>query len=289
MKPPEFDYLAARTLDEAIAQLVKHDGDAKILAGGQSLTPMLNFRLLHPKMLVDINRIPGLEGIQAQKGGLKIGALTRHRAIEMSREVAERQPVLAAAAKQVGHLAIRNRGTFGGSIAHNDPAAEFPMIAMLLDATVKVKGPGGVRSITAKELFVSYLSTSLRDGEILTEVEIPDLPANTGWGFEELSRRLGDFAIAAVCATVTVKDQKCTGARIAMAGVGPTPIRSAAAESKLQGQKLTEDVIKAAAEAASGDSDPNNDVHASADFRRHLVGVLTGRALKSAWQRATGA
>jgi CO/xanthine dehydrogenase FAD-binding subunit len=286
MKPPEFRYIAARSIDEAVAALATHNGDAKVLAGGQSLTPMLNFRLVHPSLLVDINRIQGLDGIQASKGGLKIGALTRHRTIEVSPVIRERQPLLAAAAAQVGHLAIRNRGTFGGSIAHNDPAAEFPMVALLLDAKIKTKGAAGERSIEAKDFLVSYLTTSLKEGEIVIEVEIPDLPANTGWGFEELSRRPGDFAMAAVCAAVTLKDGKCAGARISMAGVGPKALRAPTAEKALAGQKIGDDLLKKAATAARGDADPTNDVHASADFRRHLVEVLTERALRAACERA---
>ena len=288
MKPPEFRYVAARTVDEAIEALAKEGSDAKILAGGQSLTPMLNFRLAHPSLLVDINRIAGLDEIRPEKGGLKIGALVRHRAVEMSSVVRERQPLLAAVATQVGHLAIRNRGTFGGSIAHNDPAAEFPMAALLLDAKITSKGKKGGRTIAAKDFFVTYLTTSLEDGEIVTEVEIPDLAAKTGWGFEELSRRPGDFAIAAVCATVTMKNGSCEAARIAMAGVGSKALRAPGAEKILAGQKLGDDVLKKAAAAARDDCDPTNDVHASADFRRHLVEVLTERALHTACERATG-
>ena len=286
MKPPEFRYVAARSLDEAVAELKKHGGDAKVLAGGQSLAPMLNFRLVHPTALVDINRIKGLDGIQAAKGGLKIGALTRHRAIEVSPVVREHQPLLAAAASNVGHLAIRNRGTFGGSIAHNDPAAEFPMVALLLDAKIRAKGASGERTIDVKDFLVSFLTNSLKEGEIVTEIEIPDLPQNTGWGFEELSRRPGDFALAAVCAAVTLKDGKCAGARISMAGVGPKALRAASAEKILAGQKIGDDVLKKAAAAARDDADPSNDVHASADFRRHLVEVLTERALRAACERA---
>ena len=282
MKPPEFRYVAARSIDEAVAELAKGNGDAKVLAGGQSLAPMLNFRLVHPAVLVDINRIPGLDKVDAAKGSLKIGALVRHREIETSSVVRERQPILATAAKQVGHLAIRNRGTFGGSIAHNDPAAEFPMIAALLDAKITVKGASGERTIDAKDFFVGYLATALKDGEIVTSVEVPDMPAGSGWGFEELSRRPGDFAIAAVSAIVTLKDGKCSAARISMSGVGPKPMRSPGAEKILAGQKIDDEVLKKAAAAARDDSDPTNDVHGSADFRRHLVEVLTERVVRAA-------
>ncbi|MGD9765714.1 MAG: xanthine dehydrogenase family protein subunit M [Candidatus Binatia bacterium] len=286
MKPPVFKYVAARSVDEAVSHLAQHAGDAKVLAGGQSLTPMLNFRLARPKVLVDINRIGGLDGIKSDKGALTIGTLVRHRTVETSPVIAERFPILAAAAKQVGHLAIRNRGTFGGSLAHNDPAAEFPMIALLLDAEIKTKSSGGGRTIKAKDFFVTYLTSAVQDGEMVTEVRIPELPAKTGWGFEELSRRPGDFALAAVAATVTMNGGKCAEARISMAGVGPNPLRASEAEGLLKGQQLDEGLLKKAAAAAAKSADPSNDVHASADFRRHLVDVLTQRALKAAVERA---
>ncbi|HZP43504.1 MAG TPA: xanthine dehydrogenase family protein subunit M [Candidatus Binatia bacterium] len=288
MKPPAFDYVVARTVDEAVEQLNKRGGGAKILAGGQSLTPMLNFRLVHPEALVDINRIAGLNHITPQNGGVRIGALTRHRTIEESPVIREKLPVVAAAAAEVGHLAIRNRGTFGGSLAHADPAAEFPIVALALDATITTKNAKGGRTIKAKDFFVSYLQSAVEEGEIVTEVTLPGLPAKTGWGFEELCRRPGDFAIAAVCALVTFDGSTVKEARIAMGGVGPTALRAPAAEALLKGQALNEDTLKAAGEKAAEASDPSNDVHASADFRRHLVSVLTKRALQAAEKRAAG-
>lgn len=286
MKPPVFDYVAARSLDHAFESLGKRPGEAKVLAGGQSLTPMLNFRLAHPGMLVDINRIAGLDGIQEEGGGLRIGALARHRAVETSPLVAKKFPIITAAAEHVGHLAIRNRGTFGGSIAHADPAAEWPMIALLLDAELEAKSAKGTRKFAAKNFFTTFLSTALDDGEILTDVRLPALPAKTGWGFEELSRRPGDFALAAVSAVVTMEGKTCKDARIAMAGVGSTPLRADAAETLLKGKALDDAAIAQAGKKAAEASDPSNDVHASADFRRHLVSVLTVRALKSALARA---
>ena len=287
MKPPEFRYVAARSLDEALDALSADEG-GKVLAGGQSLTPMMNFRLARPSTLVDVNRIPGLGEIRAN-GALRIGALVRHRAIEISPLVRERQPVLAAAAAEVGHLAIRNRGTLCGSIAHADPAAEFPMVALLLDATMHVKGASGERRIPARDFFVTYLTSALRAGEILVEVEIPDLPPRTGWGFEELARRHGDFAIAAVAATVTLDGGTISAARIAMGGVGPTPLRAPGAETLLAGCKPDDAVWKRAAAAARDDADPTGDVHGTADYRRHLVETLTERALRAACDRASRA
>jgi aerobic carbon-monoxide dehydrogenase medium subunit len=286
MKPPAFEYVAARTIDEAIAQLNKYGEGAKIIAGGQSLTPMLNFRLVHPDVLVDINRIPGLDAITPQNGGFRIGALTRHRAIETSSAIAEKLPVLIAAAGQVGHLAIRNRGTFGGSLAHADPAAEWPVVVLALDGTITTKSAKGGRTIKAKDFFVSYLQSAVEDGEIVTEVTLPGLPPKTGWGFEELCRRPGDFAIAEVCALVTLDGGKVKEARISMGGVGPTALRAPEAEALLKGQAIGDDVLKRAGEKAAEASDPSNDVHASADFRRHLVAVLTKRAIQAAVQRA---
>lgn len=289
MKPPVFDYVAARSLDEAVEQLGKAGGEGKLLAGGQSLTPMLNFRLASPKLLVDINRIPGLGEVRSQDGGIEIGALVRHHALESSSLVREKLPIVAEAAGHVGHLAIRNRGTFGGSLAHADPAAEWPMIALLLDAEIHARGPKGTRRISAQDFFVTFLTTALEEDEILTGVQIPAIPARTGWGFEELSRRPGDFALAAVSALVTMDGDTCKEARISLAGVGPHAVRADEAESFLRGKRLEADVLKEAGTKAAEASDPSNDVHASADFRRHLVTVLTPRALRAAAERAAQA
>lgn len=286
MKPPAFEYVAARTIDEAVGQLSKHGDGAKIIAGGQSLTPMLNFRLVHPEVLVDINHIPGLDQIIPQNGGFRIGALTRHRAIESSTAIAEKLPVMRAAAGQVGHLAIRNRGTFGGSLVHADPAAEWPVVVLALDGTITTKTAKGGRTIKARDFFVSYLQSAVEDGEIVTEVTLPGLPPGTGWGFEELCRRPGDFAVAAVCALVTLDGGKMKDARISMGGVGATALRAPEAEAVLKGQTISDDLLKRAGEKAAEAADPSSDVHASADFRRHLVGVLTKRAVKAAVQRA---
>jgi CO/xanthine dehydrogenase FAD-binding subunit len=288
MKPPAFEYIAVRTTDEAISQLAKHK-TAKILAGGQSLTPMLNFRLAHPDMLIDINPIKELDYIREQNGGLRIGALTRHRLIESSKLVRDKLPILAVAAGEVGHLAIRTRGTFGGSLAHADPAAEFPMIALLLDAEIKARSASGERTIKTKDFLVSYLQSAVADGELVTEVYIPGIPAHSGWGFHELCRRPGDFALAAVCAIVTMNGSKCSNARIAMAGVGATALRAPEAEALLKGKAPDAALFKQAGQKASDASDPSNDVHASADFRRHLVDELTQRALKDAVERAAKA
>ncbi len=286
MKPPRFKYVAVNTVQEAVEQLARFPG-GKVLAGGQSLTPMLNFRLAHPEALVDINRVKELDFLVERNGGIRVGALTRHRTIESSALVREKFPLLAAAASEIGHLAIRNRGTFGGTLAHADPAAEFPMIALLLDAELTVKSVRGGRTLKAKDFLVSYLQSALEQDELVTEVYVPGLRPHTGWGFEELCRRPGDFAIAAVSATITLDGKKCADARVSMAGVGPKALRAPSAEALLKGQQPTEELLDRASEKAAEAADPSGDVHASADFRRHLVKVLARRALGSALSRAS--
>lgn len=286
MKPPPFKYIAPSTVDEALNVLSSQGDDVKILAGGQSLTPMLNFRLVHPKMLVDINRIKELAFIAESGAGLRIGSLSRHRTIETSDSIKNKCPILAAAAEHVAHVAIRTRGTFGGSLAHADPAAEFPMIALLLDSTINIRGPGGARAVPAKEFFVNLFTTAVMPGEILTDVYIPEFPPGMGWGFQELARRPGDFAIAIAAATVMMRGRKCKEVRISMGGVGPIPLRASAAEKLLEGQEPDDKVLEAAGKAASEASDPSNDLHGSAEFRRHVLNVLTQRALREAVARA---
>ena len=286
MKPPVFRYVRARSLEEATAELAREGGEAKVLAGGQSLVPMLNFRMAHPSALIDINQIPGLSEIKSESGAVRIGALTRHYAVEMSPLIAQKLPLIAAAAKHVAHVAIRNRGPFAGSLSHADPAAEWPLVARLFDAEIITRTAAGGRTLKAQEFFVTYLTTALAEDEIVTEIRIPEPLPGTGWGFEEMSRRLGDFALAAVGVLLTVHGGLCTQARIAMAGVGVTPLRAPRAEALLQGQKLTEDALRAAAAQAATECDPPTDIHASAELRRHLVSVLTRRALTAAVQRA---
>lgn len=286
MKPPVFRYVRARSLAEATAELAKEGGDAKVLAGGQSLVPMLNFRMAHPSALIDINQIPGLGEIKDEPGAVRIGALARHHAVEMSPLIAQKLPLIAAAAKHVAHVTIRNRGTFAGSLSHADPAAEWPLVARLFDAEIFTSTAGGGRTLKAQDFFVTYLTTALAEDEIVTAIRIPEPPPGTGWGFEEMSRRLGDFALAAVGVLVTVRNGVCSQARIALAGVGVTPLRVPRAEALLQGQQMTADVVEAAAAQAATECDPPTDIHASAALRRQLVSVLTRRALTAAIRRA---
>ena len=288
MKPPAFKYIAAASVEEAVSALRDHDSEAKVIAGGQSLVPMLNFRLLSPSVLVDLNRISGLDGIADNKGGLRIGALTRHHTLETSVLVKERFPVLNVAMQHVAHLAIRNRGTIGGSLSHADPAAELPTMAVLLDAEIDVVGIGGERTIPANEFFEGALMTALREDEIVTEVRLPANDASGGWAFEEFARRSGDFGIAGVAVTLTTSGDNITAARIALLGVGQTPLRANVAEDLLRGQRLDDDLVAAVSAAARDAAEPENDLHGSADYRRHLVGALTKRTVKTAWRRAGG-
>ena len=288
MKPPAFEYVVADSVDAAVAALAAADGDAKVLAGGQSLVPMLNFRLLRPAILVDINRIPGLAFIEEGEAEIRVGALTRHHQLETSPVIAKHFPVLSDAMTHVAHLAIRNRGTIGGSLSHADPAAELPMLALLLDATLTIASPSGRRTVAARDFFLGALSADLAADELVTEIAFPKLPAGSGWGFEEVARRHGDFALAAVAATVTVSDGTIAQARIAMTGVDETPKRAGEAEAMLTGRTLDAALLDDVIDAVRGGVTPNTDLHASSDYRRHLVGVLAGRAVSAAWRRAGG-
>jgi len=284
MKPAAFEYIVADSVEMAVASLAQA-GDAKIIAGGQSLVPMLNFRLLRPSVLVDINRIPDIAYVREDGGVIRIGALTRHHQLETSPVIARHFPVLTEAMAHVAHLAIRNRGTIGGSLSHADPAAELPMMALLLDAELRVVSASGARTVAARDFFRDALSVDLAEDEIVTEVVLPKLP-NTGWGFAEVARRSGDFALAAVAVTLALSDGKIAQARIAMTGVAPTARRVTEAEMLLIGQRLDDGVDSDVIEAVRAATEPPTDLHASAEYRRHLVGVLAGRALAAAWGRA---
>ena len=286
MKPAAFDYIVADSVDMAVASLAGAGGDAKIIAGGQSLVPMLNFRLLRPSVLIDINRIPGLAFIKEDERTITIGALARHHQLETSPVIVRHFPVLSLAMTHVAHLAIRTRGTIGGSLSHADPAAELPMMALLLDAEIRVTSAKGQRTIAARDFFLDALTVALEEGEIVTEAVLPKLPPQTGWGFEEVARRSGDFALAAVAATLTLTNGSISQARIAMTGIGPTAKRAREAEALLAGRRLESALIEKVIEAVRASVDPETDLHASSDYRRHLVGALAGRALAAAWRRA---
>lgn len=287
MKPAPFAYYDPHTLGEAVALLEEHGAEAKLIAGGQSLVPLLNMRLARPAAVIDLNRIDGMDYIREENGWLAIGSMTRQRAIERSDLVRGRQPLLHAATKLIAHPQIRNRGTIGGSLAHADPAAEYPAVALALGGQVTVSGPGGQRTIQANDLFVTYLTTSLQPAEIVTEIRLPAPPERTGWSFLELSRRRGDFALVGVAATLTLApDGAYSDARIALFGVGATPVRALAAETLLRGERPNPGLFAAAGATAKREiGEPLSDIHASAEYRRHLVGVLTRRALIEAAAR----
>ena len=289
MKPPSFDYAAPKTVDEAVSLLRQHEGDAKILAGGQSLMPLLNMRLARPGILVDIARVDGLDNIREVDGGLAIGAMTRQRAVEHSELVRSRFPLLHTAILNIAHPQNRNQGTVGGSLAHADPAAELPAIALALDAEFRAVGPAGERRIQAADFFVTYLTTALEPTEVLTEVRFQALPPRTGWSFIELARRHGDFALTGVVARLTADGGRCSAAQIVLFGVGTTAVRARAAEQLLVGEPWSAALFERAGQTASQEIDePLSDVHASAEYRRDLARVLTRRALAEAATRAGG-
>jgi carbon-monoxide dehydrogenase medium subunit len=288
MKPPKFDYHAPKSVDDALALLERYGGDAKILAGGQSLMPLLNFRLSRPAALVDLNRIPSLAYIKEVDGRVSLGAMTRQRAIEFSPVVKDRLPLLREATRWVGHLPIRTRGTIGGSIAHADPSAEYPAVLTALEGEVVTRSPRGERVIKAADLFQTYLTTNLEADEIVVEVRLPAMPAGAGYALEEFARRHGDFAIIGIAAMIVRDGSRCKSARLATAGAGPVPLRLRAAEEILERDGLGEAAIEAAARRASELVSPDSDIHASSDYRRHLTGVLTRRALTRALGVARG-
>lgn len=286
MKPPPFDYYAADCIEAAVQALADAGGDGKIIAGGQSLMPMLNFRLLRPSILIDINRIPDLSYIRDDGGEIRVGPLTRHRILETSDIIARQFPVLHEAMGYVAHLAVRNRGTIGGSLSHADPAAELPMMSLLLDARLEVQSPLGRRKIEARDFFLGALTTALEDGEMLVEVRLPKLSERAGWAFEEVARRSGDFALASVAVIMNSDGDTISDLRIGMMGVGETPMRATDAENILAGQRYSEAAVAAAVDAIRAAVEPNTDLHASADYRRHLVGILAQQALAKAWDRS---
>jgi carbon-monoxide dehydrogenase medium subunit len=282
VKPAPFEYVRAQTLTEALAAL---DADSKVLAGGQSLVPMLNLRLVRPARVVDINGLAELAGIRARAdGGLDIGALTRHQELLSAPLVRDRAPLLAAAAAHVGHRAIRNRGTVGGSLAHADPAAELPAALLALQARVVIAGSTGRRRRLLDEFFLGPLTTVLAPEELLVGIEVPDA-RHVGWGFAELARRPGDFALAGVAAVLAPDGRRCGGARLVAFGAADRPLRLAAAERAIVDAPLDGGLGARARAAARADCRPVDDVHASAEYRTHLVGVLVEQAVREAVTR----
>jgi len=289
MKMPAFCYHRPATIEEAVGLLAEYGSEAKVLAGGQSLVPLLALRLSHPEHLVDIGRVEGLGSIDDGPAGFTIGAAVRHADVELASVTGRAAPLVAAAMPHIGHRAIRNRGTVCGSLAHADPAAELPAVMLALEAGLLLRSARGERRLPASAFFTGLFETALEPDEILAEVAIPALPPGTGCAFREVSRRHGDYALVGAAAVVTLDGGICTGARITFLSVGEGPTEAVEAGRGLRGHALNEDAIAAAAETASTtDIDPPADIHASEAYRRHLARVLTRQVLTAAAERARG-
>lgn len=288
MKPAPFEYYAPRSVPEALSLLAEHGYDAKVLAGGQSLVPMMNFRLVQPAVLVDINHIPELAGVEGDKKGIRLGAMVRHAAAEKHPLVKEKAPLIHESMPQIATVQIRNRGTIGGSLSHADPSAELVVVTTALEAKFRIRSQTGERVILASEFFLGLLMTAMEPEELLVEIEIPSLPPRSGWSLKEVARRPHDFALVGVAAVLTLdKKDRPADARLVYLSAGDGPISAPEAAGMLIGEQVTDDLITAAAEKASADEiDPGSDIHATADFRRHLANVLTRRALEEAFRRA---
>jgi len=282
MKLPPVDYEAPKTVSEAVELLAENEDEANVLAGGQSLIPLLALRLARPAVLIDINGIAELSGVSAVDGWVAIGAMTREYVAEESETVADALPLLAAALPLIGHEAIRNRGTVGGSLAHADPAAELPAVARALDAEFVVRGQSGERVIPAAEWFVGFLTTSRRPDELLTEVRFPAARRGTGVSFQEVARRHGDFAVVGLAASLTLSGGAISDARLAFAGLSDVPVRAGDAEDLLVGERPSAELFDEAARRATDDIDPPADLHGSAEYRRKVAAALARRGLRAA-------
>jgi carbon-monoxide dehydrogenase medium subunit len=285
VKPPPFDYAAPDTVDEAVSLLKEHGDEAKVLAGGQSLVPLMALRLARPSVVVDLGRVAELRYVRHSDDIVRIGAMTTHRDIELDGFLQDRSPMIREAMSVLGHVAIRNRGTVGGSCAHSDPAAEWPALALVLDAEFEASGPGGQRTIAAADFFQSYFTTALEPEEVLTEIRLPLPERGTGSAFEEFSRRHGDFGIVGSAAVVHRSGGVISDARVALVGVGGTPVRSEAAAMMI-GSDGGDDVLDAIGVALQDEIDPTGDIHGSSEFRRHCAALIMKRAMRLAVDRA---
>jgi carbon-monoxide dehydrogenase medium subunit/2-furoyl-CoA dehydrogenase FAD binding subunit len=286
MKPVPFEYFDPTTKDEVFKLLDELGDDAKLLAGGQSLLPMMNYRLARPKYLIDINKISALDHIKEENGHICIGALTRERSIEESELIQSKIPILAEAASRIGFLPIRNKGTIGGSIAHADPSAELCLMMQTLAAQIKVESSEDSRWIDAEDFFLTYLTTALQPNEMITEIKIPIPPAGTVRSFQSFSWRQGDFAIVSVAIMLAMnKDGICEEATIGLGGVNPTPFRATDAEEILKGKRIDEALMDEAAHKASEAADPDYDIHSSAEYKREMARVFTKKGLIEALER----
>ena len=288
MKLPQFDYEAPKTISEAVGLLAEHQDEASVLAGGQSLIPLLALRLARPAVLIDINGIDELSGVSATDGWVAVGAMTREYVAEDSETIAERVPLLAAAMPLIGHEAIRSRGTIGGSLAHADPASELPAVALALDAELVVRGRSGERVVPAAEWFEGYLTTACRPDELLAEARFPAAGPGTGVSFGEVARRHGDFAIVGLAASLTLSEGAISDARLAFAGMSDVPVRATGAEDLLVGEMPSPELFDEAARRATADMDPPGDLHGSSDYRKKVAAALVRRGLRAAADNADG-
>ncbi|MFL5850106.1 MAG: FAD binding domain-containing protein [Solirubrobacteraceae bacterium] len=277
MIPPEFEYAAPESLAEAIRLLDEGGEDAKLLAGGHSLIPLMKLRLAAPSLLVDLRRVDGLRGIERANGGWRFGSMTRHVDLQVHEELG----LVSVAARSIADQQVRNRGTIGGSVAHGDPASDLPAVLLALEGSVGTQGPNGTRDISASEMFQDYLTTALEPTEVITSITIPALDGY-GFGYEKFARRAEDWAMVGVCALVKSNGGTCEDVRIGLTHMGSTPLRASAAEEALRGQSLSPESIAAAAQQAAEGTDPPADLNASQEYKRHLARVLTRRALEAA-------
>ena len=288
MKPASFEYFAPATLNETLELLHEYGDEAKILAGGQSLMPLMNLRLARPKIIVDINRLSGLDGIASTAGGgLAIGALARQRVVEKSALVREQNPLLASAIPLIGHFQIRNRGTVGGSLTHADPAAELPALAVLLGCEFSLAHKGGVRVVAAADFFLGYMATAIGPGELLTEIRFPGWRPRAVWAIDEIARRKGDFALVGVALTAELDSSaNVQDVAIVMFGAGGKPQRIDGAESMLKRRRVDQALLGELGRLVTEELEPGSDIHASAKYRKEVGGVLARRALESALARS---
>jgi CO/xanthine dehydrogenase FAD-binding subunit len=290
MKPAPFEYYAPDSIEPALNLMNQYAGEAKILAGGQSLVPAMNFRVVQPSALIDLNRVAELSYVREDDSVLRIGAMTRERQLEFNPLISKWAPLLKEAAPHIAHPQIRNRGTMGGSIVNADPAAELPVLMLALSARLKAKSVSGERWVDAQDFFMGMFTTALEPDEILVEIELPASPPRTGWSFMEIAPRAGDYALMGVAALVTLDENKrCEHSRLVYLNAGEGPVEAKEAEKLLIGESLDDGLIESAASKVSEhEINPFGNIHASPEFQRHLANVLTKKALKQATQRAEG-
>ncbi|WP_424765574.1 FAD binding domain-containing protein [Paenibacillus sp. sgz302251] len=289
MKPALFDYFRPSTIEEAIQLLQQSGEDGKLLAGGQSLIPIMNMRLAAPECLIDINGLSDLSYIRDEDGWIRIGSLTRQRDIERSDLIRARLPLLTEAVPFIGHMQTRNRGTIGGSLVHADPTAELPLSLLALGASAVIRSEGEEREVALSDFFITYLTTDIMPGEILTEIRIPSVNVPKGYSFQEFSRRHGDFALVdAACLVDTDNEGRITEARLTLGGVDAVPVLAIDAADVLIGERLTDSLLKKAANLASASLDPEDDLHATRDYRLHLAEVFTRKVIQAAYGKAVG-